>query len=141
MDHYQELIRLNKTYKGACFCGQLKFEFDGPSLWCAHCHCTMCRQTHGAAFVTWVGVAEDNFRLTDESTLKWFESSENARRGFCSQCGSSVFFNSTQWPGEIHIARAAIAGEIDRQPQVHVFWDSHVDWASVDDKLPIKEIG
>jgi hypothetical protein len=91
--------------------------------------------------VTWVGVDERRFRLGDDSTLRWFASSADAKRGFCERCGSTVFFTSTRWPGEIHIARAAIPGDIDRQPQVHVFWDSHVDWASVDDKLPIKEIG
>ena len=132
---------LKNTYQGECFCGQLKFEFDGPSLWCAHCHCTMCRRSHGAPYVTWVGVGEDRFRLTLDSTLRWFESSADAKRGFCERCGSTLFFASSRWPGEIHIARAAFPGDIDRQPQCHAYWESHVGWSNVDDNLKRKESG
>ena len=130
---------LQKTYHGACYCGQLQFEYDGPSLWCAHCHCTMCRRSHGAPFVTWVGVDEKKFRLSKDSTLRWFESSADAKRGFCERCGSTLFFASARWPGEIHIARAAIPGDIDRDPQCHAYWESHVDWVNLDDGLERKE--
>ncbi len=130
---------MDNTYRGSCLCQKLSFEYDGPSLWCAHCHCTLCRRSHGSAFITWVGVDEKRFRLIGESTLQWFESSPGAKRGFCGRCGSSVFFVADRWPGEIHITRASIAGEIDLSPKLHVFWENHVDWVQVDDRLERKE--
>ena len=126
------------TYRGSCLCQKLSFEYDGPSLWCAHCHCTMCRRSHGSAFITWVGVDEKRFRLTGEGTLQWFESSPGAKRGFCGRCGSSVFFVADRWPGVIHVTRASIAGKIDLPPKLHVFWENHVDWVQVDDDLKRK---
>lgn len=124
---------------GSCLCGDVRFGVDWPSKWVAHCHCTMCRRAHGAAFVTWFGMANDHARIDDTAgSLRWFVSSPDAERGFCSRCGSSLFFRSQRWPGELHIALANLDGEADRAPMVHVFWDTHVDWATPDsdDGLP-----
>ena len=123
---------------GACLCGGTRFEFDLPTKWVAHCHCTMCRRAHGAAFVTWVGVANDRFRWSESEALRWYDSSPGAQRGFCSRCGSPIAFRSERWPGEIHLARALIDGELDREPQLHVFTDSQVPWLTLGDALPRK---
>lgn len=126
---------------GSCFCGDVRFTVDWPSKWVAHCHCTMCRRAHGAAFVTWFGMENDRARIDDPAgALRWYESSPGAERGFCAQCGSSLFFRSGRWPGELHIALANLEGDADRAPMAHVFWETHVDWASIDpgDGLPRK---
>jgi hypothetical protein len=123
------------TLHGACLCGAVQFRVETPTLWCAHCHCSMCQRAHGAAFVTWVGVPEDKAWI-DETRLTWFESSAGAGRGFCATCGSSLFFRSKRWPGELHITRANFSDPIDREPDGHAFFDSHVSWFTVTDTLP-----
>ncbi len=121
---------------GGCLCGAVRFEIVLPSKWCAHCHCTLCRRAHGAGFVTWVGVEASQFRLASgERELRWFESSPPAKRGFCTRCGSTLFFRSTRWPTEMHVVLANLDGPIDRAPGGHVYYDSRVDWISVDDGL------
>jgi hypothetical protein len=126
---------------GSCLCGAVRFDAELPSKWVAHCHCTLCRRAHGAAFVTWVGMDVTRVTLTDaDGVLRFYESTPGADRGFCSRCGSMMFFRSTRWPGELHIARALFEADVDRAPQVHVFWDRHVDWVALDpdDGLPRK---
>lgn len=121
---------------GGCLCGAVTFEVTPPTKWCAHCHCTMCRRTHGAGVVTWFGAHSTSFRLVAGSgELQWHRSSPGARRGFCGRCGSPLFFEGERWPGEIHIARASVAGPIDREPTAHVFFDLRVDWLNVHDDL------
>lgn len=121
---------------GSCFCGAVSFSASGPSKWCAHCHCSMCRKTHGAGYVTWVGYEQDQVTFTlGEDQLTWFDSSPGAQRGFCRQCGSSMFFRSERWPGELHIALGCVHGEIDRQPDANVFFDQHVGWMPIDRSL------
>lgn len=125
------------TLTGGCLCGKVRYEVDPPTLFFAHCHCDYCRRAHGAAFVTWVGAAESRFRLTaGEDRLRWHASSALSRRGFCGDCGTTLFFVSTLCPGEIHVTRASFDGPVDRAPQLHCFWDQHVDWAPVGDDLP-----
>ncbi len=121
---------------GSCLCGQVQFLAHLPSKWCAHCHCSMCRKAHGAGYVTWVGFEQGQVTFTlGADQLSWFESSAGAQRGFCSQCGSSMFFRSQRWSGELHIALGCFEGAIDRQPQANVFFDRHVEWMPIDNKL------
>lgn len=123
-------------YRGGCQCGAVRFSYEGPSLWCAHCHCTQCQRTHGAPLVTWVGVAEERFHLERGGGLRWYHSSAAAERGFCSTCGSPLFFRAERFPGEIHVARSAIEGDIDLAPSAHVYGDTRPDWFPFQDALP-----
>lgn len=123
---------------GQCLCGAVKFSATLPSNWVAHCHCTLCQRAHGAAFVTWVSVPDTGVIIKDEGNLHWYRSTPEAERGFCIQCGSSLFFRSTKWPGELHIVRANFTDEMDRLPRVHAFYETHVEWLSVEDDLPKK---
>ena len=128
----------SSSVSGSCFCGSVRFHFELPSKWCAHCHCSMCRKVHGAGYVTWVGFESSHFQLEGgENALTWFESSTGASRGFCSTCGSSMLFKSERWAGELHVALGCLDEPIDRQPQAHAFHDSHVDWMPLDDALQI----
>ena len=127
-----------QSVNAGCFCGAVKFRLDLPSKWCAHCHCSMCRHIHGAGYVTWVGFEDSHFHLENgEDDLDWYQSSQQAHRGFCRHCGSSMLFKSERWAGEIHVALACIDGPIDRVPQAHAFYDTHVDWMPVDNSLQI----
>lgn len=124
------------TFTGGCLCGAVRFEVAGPTKWCSHCHCSLCRRAHGAAFVTWFGVDDASFRFTrGEDEVEWYASTPEARRGFCRRCGSTMFFRSERWAGETHIALAQMDGAIDRRPSAHVFFDSHVDWVVLGDDL------
>lgn len=38
---------------GRCLCGEIEYEYEGNTKWCGCCHCSICRQAHGAPFVTW----------------------------------------------------------------------------------------
>jgi hypothetical protein len=126
------------TIRGECLCGTVKFEIDPPTKWCAHCHCTVCRRAHGSAFVTWFGVLLEQFRIVSgEEDVRWYQSSKEAQRGFCKKCGSTMLFQSNRWADEMHIVLSNIVGEIDRSPAAHVFYDTHVEWFSVNDNLKL----
>jgi len=123
------------TARGSCLCGTVQIEIDGPK-WCAHCHCSMCRRAHGAAFVTWIGVDAGSFRiLAGEETLRRYQSSPGAHRSFCAKCGSTLLFESERWAGEVHVTRAAFTDPVDLAPHTHAFWDDRADWVHVDDDL------
>jgi len=125
-----------KSVNGSCFCGAIGFTATLPSKWCAHCHCSMCRKSHGAGYVTWVGFDDGQVGITrGADQLNWFDSSPGAQRGFCKTCGSSLFFRSERWAGELHIALGCMDDEIDRLPQANVFFDTHVAWMPVDTTL------
>jgi hypothetical protein len=108
----------------------VRFRIGLPALWVAHCHCSMCRRAQGAGFVTWVGVAEPRFVLdAGADVLGRFQSSPAATRSFCGRCGSPLFFQSSRWPGEIHVTLASLDDSGGLEPQAHAYWGSHAEWA------------
>jgi hypothetical protein len=119
--------------KGSCLCGKVKFQVKSPGRASAHCHCEYCRLSSGAAFVTWVVIKDPDFELVaGEKDLRWYQSSKPSSRGFCSQCGSTLFFRSTLCPGEIHVTRANLIGEVEPAPQYNCFVDKAVHWVTID---------
>lgn len=124
---------------GSCLCGALRFTAPLATLWVAHCHCTLCQKNSGAAFVTWAGFNEYDVQIDDSNkTLKWYSATENAYRGFCNACGSTIFFKSARWPSELHITAVNIHEKLDRTPQMHVNWATHQVWIHLADDLPKK---
>jgi len=122
---------------GSCFCGRVCFEASMPSVFCAHCHCSMCRRIHGAGFVTWFSIPKTQLRMTaGESDLARFQSSDHGTRSFCGCCGSSLFFESTLDSERIDIPLANMDGPIDRAPQLHTYFDCRAEWVIVEDSLP-----
>lgn len=129
------------TVPGSCFCGVVTYEIDLPTLFCGHCHCSMCRRPHGAAFVTWTAVPPDQLRITaGGERLTTYKSSALGRRQFCDRCGSQLFCwhesEDGSPPSMIDVTVASLQGDIDRQPEVHVFYDSRASWTVVNDELP-----
>ena len=121
------------TAHAQCLCGDITLDATLPSKWVAHCHCSLCRRAHGAAFVTWVGMDAARCVIGDaKRQLRWYASTPGAERGFCGHCGAMLFFRSERWPGELHIALAHFTTPVDRAPQVHAYWQDHVEWANVD---------
>ena len=126
-----------KPLTGSCLCGTVQFELRLPSKFCAHCHCSNCRRAHGAAFVTWTGFPEVQVRtVSGMDTLHRYLTDTGATRSFCSKCGSTLFFESPRWAGEIHVTRANIKGEIDRAPSGHYYVDHCASWWTITDALP-----
>src|SRR5210317_1288371 len=83
----------NRLVPGSCFCGAVQFTIELPTLFCGHCHCSMCRRPHGAAFVTWTAVPPKQLIVTaGEEQITRFESGPpKGVRCFCSKCGSHLF--------------------------------------------------
>lgn len=122
---------------GSCLCGVVRFSIRLPTLFCGHCHCSMCRRNHGAGFVTWFAVGRSQFQVTDgETELVRYRSSDHGTRTFCGRCGSSLFCESSRHPDQIDIVLANMDDPIDRPPQVHVYFDDRASWVVAEDGLP-----
>lgn len=49
--------------RGSCLCGSVRYEVGGPVHDVHHCHCSMCRKAHGAAFSTFARLDAAAFRV------------------------------------------------------------------------------
>ena len=123
--------------RGACLCGAVRFRVTLPTLFCAHCHCSMCRRNHGAGYVTWVGVPTGQLALEQGAdALVTYASSELVTRQFCGRCGTSLFCANRKHPEHVDVPLGAMDGPIDREPQMHVYFDCRAPWVAIGDQLP-----
>ncbi|MEQ1771394.1 MAG: GFA family protein [Devosia sp.] len=78
-------------YTGGCQCGAVRFHakalHDNPHV----CYCRMCQKAVGSLFASYVGVRHENLTWTRGKPSR-FRSSEHVDRGFCSNCGTPLFY-------------------------------------------------
>ena len=123
---------------GSCLCGSIAYEVTHIENATAHCHCTMCRKFHGAAFATFGEAKRSNFRwLAGEELLKNYTASNGAVRKFCAQCGSSLIFESAGCARDvIEFSLGTLDSVSHAKPDAHIFTDYKADWVEIADNLP-----
>lgn len=81
---------------GSCLCGEISYRITGDIRGVINCFCSQCRKTSGH-YVAAVRCTLDQLEIMEDGkTLTWYRSSEIAQRGFCNQCGSSLFWKPCQ---------------------------------------------
>ena len=65
---------------GSCLCGGVRYEVTGELRDMEHCHCSMCRKIHGAAFGTYAEVDCADFRWIEGTDIPDFVESFSVKR-------------------------------------------------------------
>lgn len=119
---------------GSCMCGAVAFKVTCDLKRPDACHCRQCRKFTGHYFVS-TDVPKAAVRITGSEHVTWYRSSMRARRGFCSLCGSSMFFDppAKDWIG---LAMGAFDGATDTTAELHVFAAEKGDYYEICDGLP-----
>lgn len=122
-----------KTSTGGCLCGAVRYQFNEPLDEVTACHCSQCRKQTGhylaSVYVDWSKVDVEG-----EDKVAWYAASDIAERGFCSVCGSFLFWVSPEYGGAI------MAGSLDKPTGTHM--SSHIfvankgDYYDIADGLP-----
>jgi hypothetical protein len=94
----------------------------------------MCRKTSGHYWAS-TDVPRDAVTIADEDKVSWFRSSEKVRRGFCSTCGSSLFWD-VEGRERLAIAMGAFDPPTGTQLEKHIFVTDKGDYYEVADGLP-----
>jgi len=119
---------------GGCLCGAVRYEISGPLRNVVTCHCSMCVNLHGGPGPHSKALKAD-IRMTQDRGLKWYRTSEIARRGFCGECGSSLF-----WEPDQQDATGILAGSLDQPTSLktmgHIFVAEKPDFVEITDGLP-----
>lgn len=123
---------LEKT--GGCLCGAVRYRVTGPLRPVVYCHCSQCRRTSGH-FVAATAVPKDELIVEIDEYLDWFDSSEFASRGFCTRCGSSVFWRPNAKP-YICIMAGTLDGSTGLEAVEHIYVSDKGDYYQLTDDLP-----
>ena len=121
-------------HKGSCLCGAVSFEVTSALPPPDACHCSQCRKQSGHFFAS-TDVPRAAMTIHGDDGLTWFRSSEKVRRGFCSTCGSSLFWDPLEkdWIG---IAMGAFDRPTDTRLRIHIYVADKGDYYDIADGLP-----
>ncbi len=129
------MIENEKVYAGSCLCGAVSYEITGPLRPVVGCHCRQCQKTSGHYVAATQG-RWDQLNLKCEDGLAWYRSSEIASRGFCRECGSSLF-----WRRHGSESLSIMAGTLDLPTGLtmscHILADAKSDYYQITDGLPV----
>ena len=119
---------------GRCLCGAVKFSADAPPRDVHHCHCGMCRRATGDAFATLAWFPAEEIVWTEGEPAR-FRSSDIAERGFCRQCGTSLFL---RYDGndQIAIMLGALDDPAAFRPSHHYGVEGRLPWVDIQSALP-----
>lgn len=123
--------------RGSCLCGRHQFTASGTPAFVAHCHCVSCRRAVGAPVATYVGYPQSAVDFSAGlDAVASYASSPGVARGFCSGCGTALYYASQDYPGELHLFRSNFANPEIFEPTAHVFFDEREADFDVYDDLP-----
>jgi hypothetical protein len=132
-----------ERYRGSCLCRRIRFEIDAFLPAAAHCHCSMCRKFHGAAYATFATVRDEDFHwLAGREDLQEFTAENGTTRSFCRHCGSSLFFASPRAPkGLVEVALGTLDDAVPVVPDAHIFVASGATWTPLEEGAVCHQAG
>jgi len=120
-------------FTGGCLCKAIRYETTAEPLNQRICHCRLCQKAIGAAFNARVLMRIEDVSIT--GSVSTYHSSETLERGFCSQCGASVF-SMRKVAGVMGITVGSLDDPSLFKPDMHFWVSSKQDWVTLSDGLP-----
>ncbi len=123
--------------KGSCQCGSVRFELMEVPTSPTACHCIQCRKQSGH-YLASANIQKSAISITGAEHLTWYRSSEKVRRGFCSKCGSWLFWEPVfqDWTS---VSLGSIDGKTGLKLERHIFVSEKGDYYELNDGLPQNE--
>jgi hypothetical protein len=119
---------------GGCQCGAVRFRVERLGRGSV-CHCRMCQKQFGSFYAPLI----TSFGVTwTRGELKWFQSSNKARRGFCANCGTPLAYESA---GEIELAIGAFDDPTLAAPAIQVNPNDKLPFVDGIPKLHTRAVG
>ena len=119
---------------GGCLCGAVRYRVNGPLRPATACHCSQCRRMTGSFWMS-TACADGDLEMIETRGLAWYQSSEVAQRGFCRECGSSLFWKRGDLD-RIGITVGTMDGDSGVHIARHIFCADKGDYYEIADGLP-----
>jgi hypothetical protein len=119
---------------GGCYCGRVRYRASGVSPQVTECHCSQCRKQAGHRYAS-TGAKTSDIEIEGAANITWYRASPEAERGFCSICGSHLF-----WRRSTRNYTSILAASLDEPSGLriakHIFVDDKGDYYDIADGLP-----
>jgi hypothetical protein len=119
---------------GRCLCGAVTYEVRGQVRDVVLCHCVECRRWSGTGAGAFAAAHDGDLTVRGDA-LRWADSpdsSRDARRAFCTECGSSLFWRAAA-AERTGIAAGTLDSPTGLQVTAHIYTHQVADWDALPD--------
>lgn len=120
--------------QGGCLCGSVRYRINSPLREVINCHCGQCRRTHGH-YAAYTSVEQKGLDLVRSDGLKWYRSSKSAERGFCRDCGASLFWRRRSG-AQVSVSAGTLDPPTRLRTAAHIYCKDAGDYYEISDTLP-----
>ncbi|MAI15781.1 MAG: aldehyde-activating protein [Gammaproteobacteria bacterium] len=118
---------MNNVTEGGCFCGSVRYSFESDNYLSSNCHCSMCRRTSGAAFLSWMAIPLTAFEY-GKGNPKNLISSAQGTRYFCQDCGTPLTCLLDEYPKYIYVTICSLDNPQDFEPGGGLYVEDMLNW-------------
>lgn len=118
---------------GSCLCGSVRFRVDGPLRPVVYCHCSQCRKQSGHFYAA-TDAADADITIEGGEAITWYAASDFAKRGFCSTCGSALFWKEND-SDRVSILMGSLDKPTGITARAHIFCADKGDYYEITDGL------
>lgn len=122
------------SHNGSCLCGAVRFTTSAPLRGVVYCHCSQCRKQSGHYYAA-TNVDDKDLQVSGGENITWYAASPFAKRGFCSICGSALFWKHNE-EDEISVMAGAFEQPSGLKAEAHIFVTDKGDYYEITDGLP-----
>lgn len=125
---------MSEERSGGCLCGRVSYRTRGALRGVVYCHCSQCRRQTGH-YLAATDVDDSRIEISGETEIGWYAASDFAKRGFCRNCGSLLFWkrNGSE---RISVTAGSFHEPTGLESQCHIFVADKGDYYALDDDLP-----
>jgi hypothetical protein len=119
--------------ESTCSCGQLRLSIEGDPVRISVCHCLACQKRTGSVFGVQARFAEDQVQLSGRHSkyTRTSDAGDERTFGFCPDCGSTVFFRTSQAPDVVGVPVGAFGDSAFPAPTISVFERRRHGWVTI----------
>ena len=116
---------VSREVTGRCLCGSVSYTANVKTSDAGPCHCESCRRWSGGVFLA--ATADGPVAFQGEENITRYKSSDWAERGFCKNCGSSLFYRLVD--EDMYILGTGVFDDQSALSMAHqIFIDEKPDW-------------
>ena len=121
-----------ETRHGRCLCGAVDYVVEGALRGASVCHCSQCRRQSGH---TWASAQAPRTAVAIAGQVRWYAASDKARRGFCPDCGSFLFWQHVD-ENMISVSLGSLDSPTGLRLEKHIFCADKGDYYDIADGIP-----
>ena len=132
---------MQKSVKGSCQCGQVRYTLHNKPKGVFACHCTECQKLSTAPYSVTAIIAKQDIEFSGKMD-EWSRSSDSGNTNsakFCPNCGNRIYHFNPDDQATVKLKLKPVDSESAHlfEPTAHIWTQEKLDWVEIPKGLKV----